>query len=169
MCFDKPPEGTDSPALAVIEKPHVVEVGRHHRLFHIELRILEGEQGTGEFWLDLDYILEWLPPQTEDGNFRIRIAPAVLVFHEVTSLRVAIDYAASRAAIGPFSLGGIEREPFSYPNGYESFRWTLEIACPSGEIAFEAPGFIQHLTGRAVETDSQQLNESQRGGDPPVT
>ena len=133
------------------------------------VRILDGEHGTGELWLDLDYILEWLHPATEGGSFRFRIAPAMLRFRDVTSLRISLDYTTPTTAIGPFSLDGIERELFSYPNGYEAYRWTLNVNSPDGQITFESSGFTQSLTGAVVETDSQQLDSSQRNGDSPVT
>jgi hypothetical protein len=70
------------------------------------LRLTAGESGVGELELDIDYILEWLP---EGGAFRYRIAPARLRFFGVTDLRIDIDWAVSCAAMGPFSISGIER------------------------------------------------------------
>jgi hypothetical protein len=94
------------------------------------MRVLDGEHGTGQLWLDIDYILEWLNPESEGGNYRFRVAPAMLKFREVMSLRVSLDYATPAAAMGPFSLEGVERELVSYPNGYESYRWTLTVNWP---------------------------------------
>lgn len=143
------------------------ELGWHDSHVH-GFRVLEGEHGTGELRLDLDYILEWLCPAGEGGACRFRIAPALLKFRDVTSLRFSLDYATPTAAMGPFSIGGIEREPISYGSGYGSYRWTIPINWPAGEITFESPGFTHMLTGSVVETDSQQLDESQRNGDSPV-
>jgi hypothetical protein len=42
------------------------------------------------------------------------------------------------------------------------------INWPAGEITFESPGFSQSLTGAAIETDSQQLDEAQRSGNSTV-
>jgi hypothetical protein len=133
------------------------------------LRVIEGEHGAGELRLDLDYILDWIHPKTQGGSFRFRVAPASLRFRDVTSLRLSLDYATPTAAIGPFSLDGIEREPISYGNGYESFSWTIAVNWPEGELTFESPGFVQMLTGPAVETDSQHLSDGERGGDAPVS
>lgn len=121
------------------------------------LRVLDGEFGAGQLWLDLDYILDWICPADGSGNCRFRIAPAVLRFREVTSLRLELDYATPQSAMGPFSLAGIERESISYGEGHTSFRWTIDVNWPTGRITFESPGFGQQLTGAAVETDSQFL------------
>ena len=131
-------------------------------------RVTEGEHGVGLLILDLDYILEWIHPKTEAGSFRFRIAPASLVFRDVTSLRFTLDYATPTAAMGPFSIDGIEREPISHENGYESSRWAIAVNWPDGELAFESPGFTQSLTGPIVETDAQYLTGDERNGDSPV-
>ena len=123
-------------------------------------RIVGGEHGAGELWFDLDYIVEWLC--SNDGSCRFRVAPAVLVFREATSLRVAVDYEGPTAALGPFSLDSIERETRSYGAGVETNRWMLRVNWPIGEITFESPGFEQRLTGAEIETDSQYLEASQR-------
>jgi hypothetical protein len=118
-------------------------------------RILEGEHGTGQLWLDLDYILDWICPATGSETYRFRIAPAVLRFRNVDSLRFELDYVTPTAAIRPFSLAGVERESIEYDGGYRSFRWKLGINWPSGSISFESPGFVQELTGPVLETASQ--------------
>ena len=121
-------------------------------------QILEGEHGTGQLWLDIDYILDWICPATNDEAYRFRIAPALLRFRDVDSLRFELDYATPTAALGPFSLAGVEREAISYGGGFSSFRWKMEINWPSGSISFVSPGFIQELTGPIVETDSQCID-----------
>ncbi len=70
--------------------------------------------------------------------------------------------------MGPFSLDGIEREAIVYDNGYRWYRWTLAINWPAGEITFKSPGFSQLLTGAVIETESQQLDETQRSGESTV-
>ena len=90
------------------------------------------------------------------------------MFRDVTSLRFTLDYATPTAAIGPFSIDGIEREPISHENGYESSRWAIAVNWPDGELAFESPGFTQSLTGPIVETDAQYLTGDERNGDSPV-
>ena len=124
------------------------------------LRLIEGEHGTGELILDIDYILEWLK---KDKTFAFRIAPAVLQFHQISGLRMALDYARPTIGIVPFSLSGIRREPITYKTGYQSFRWFLEVNCPEGSLEFEAPSFTQTLSGPELVSPNQRLLPAERG------
>jgi hypothetical protein len=123
------------------------------------LRIIEGEHGAGTLVLDIDYILEWL--RGESGAIRFRIARADLKFFGVTSLRFAVDFAAASAALGPFSIDGVERrtEP---RERYTATIWTLRLNWPIGEISFEATGFEQLLVGEPIVTDRQWLTQQER-------
>jgi hypothetical protein len=132
------------------------------------LRFVDDEHGSGELWLDLDLILEWIGPAQEGGSFRFRVAPALLKFHEVLSLRVSLDYATPGAGTDPFSIDGIEREAIARPEGFHYWKWRLEVNWPQGEITFGSPGFTLQLTGPVVETGAQQLTPAERKGDFPA-
>lgn len=123
------------------------------------LRLTSGESGVGELELDIDYILEWLP---EGGAFRYRIAPARLRFFGVTNLRIDIDWAVSSAAMGPFSINGIERR-IEQRTHYEAVCWRIPVNFPPGEISFEATGFQQRLAGTELLVDHQRLTRTERG------
>jgi len=118
----------------------------------------EGEHGTGELILDIDFILEW--DQVQDG-FQFVIAPANLVFHEVSSLRIEIDYGTRSAAMGPFSIDGIERR-FEERERYTAQIWSMEINFPSGMIQFEAEGFTQTLRAAPRRSREQRLTNGER-------
>jgi hypothetical protein len=123
------------------------------------LRIVPTEHGTGMLILDIDHILEWLGK--EGCGFRFRIARADLTFRGVTSLKIAIDYASASAAMGPFSIHGIERR--SEPRDrYTATIWTLQLNWPVGQISFEATGYEQRLIGKPIVADRQWLNEQER-------
>lgn len=83
------------------------------------LRVIEGEQGEGELVLDVDYIEEWI---RSGDRIEFIIAPATLQFHNVTDLRVSLDYSEPTAGLGPFSLDGIERREHVFPNGHTTYR-----------------------------------------------
>ena len=70
------------------------------------LRITEGQHGSGELELDIDYILEW---RREQNTYSFLLVPARLRFHDVFALRIAVDWHHASAGLGPFSLSGIER------------------------------------------------------------
>lgn len=120
------------------------------------------ERGTAELEFDIDYILEWI--RVGEHAIRFRVAPATLTFHDVFALRVQLDYATPAAGMRPFSMDGIRREPISYSTGYTSFRWRLPVRWPTGEIAFDSPGFIQVLRREPIVSETQCLRASQRGG-----
>lgn len=127
-------------------------------------RIVEGPDGCGgELILDIDFIVEWLPPQGENNAFGFRIAPAHLTFHDVTDLVISVDYASSTAAVQPMTIHEIHREVVTYPTGYSSFAWKIEINWPRNSfISFRSPGFTQALKGEPIVSGAQYLSPSQR-------
>ena len=129
------------------------------------LRLVEGEHGSGELLLDLDYILEWLPAPGDPTAYHFRIAPVQLRFLGVTDLSIALDFAAVSAAMGPFSIDGIERREEERQR-YRAVCWRIPVNFPSGVISFEATGFEQDLAGKELVTDRQWLTASERGRRP---
>ena len=121
-------------------------------------RVTEGEHGAGEIEFDLDYILEW---RCKGEGYSFLVAPATLRFHQVTDLRIAIDWSAPIAALGPFSLAGIERRSEPRPL-HTAAVWVLQINWPEGNIQFESTGFTQCTWGREVLSMQQGLAPSER-------
>ena len=124
------------------------------------IEIRSGEHGTGELLLDLDYILEWLPPI--EGTYRFLIAPATLHFREVTELQLSLDYLSPQAALTPFSISEVRRDEHVYSNGYTTFRWSIVVNWPEGKIAFIATGYNQTLRASPIITTEQCLTRDQR-------
>ena len=122
------------------------------------MRFVAGQHGAGELVLDIDYIVEWI--QASSG-FQFKIVPATLRFREVTNLRVEVDYAGMTAAIGPFSIDGIRRTS-EQRDGYVAQCWSIPLNFPGGEISFEAAGYDQVAWGRAVVSEMQVLQASER-------
>lgn len=127
-------------------------------------RIVEGPDGCGgELVLDVDFIAEWLQPQRENKAFGFRIAPAYLTFHDVTDLVISVDYVCSTAAVQPMTIHEIHREVVTYPNGFSSFAWKIEINWPRNSfISFHSPGFMETLRGEPIVSGAQYLAPSQR-------
>lgn len=132
-------------------------------------RIVEGENGTAELQLDIDFILEWI--QDGDGRFRFRLAQAMLQFHEVFGLRFALDYVACSAGMSAFAIGGITRVPLrggddaSEDDAGEDlgpWRWRIDVGWPEGFLEFESTGFSQWLVGEVVEQAAQWLAAADR-------
>ena len=122
------------------------------------LGIREGEYGAGQLVLDLDYISEWRCGVGKTCSFML--APAELVFEEVTDLEVGID--CRGIAMGPLSIGEIRRETTKQTNQFGRYRWTIVFNFPKGEIAFLASGFVQELRAAPIESRRQSLTWEER-------
>lgn len=125
-------------------------------------KIREGDDGfSGELDLDIDYILEWLPP--ENNKYQFKISPATLTFHDVTELVISIDYAKSTASLQPMTISEIKRDVKTYPNGHSTFSWEIEMNWPKESfLRFESRGFTQTLRNVLVISERQSLSASER-------
>ena len=131
----------------------------HDNAIHA-FRIIEGEI-CGDLIFDIDFIVEWLPPI--EGAYRFRVAPSDLTFHEVSDLVVSINYAAASAAVGPMTIHEIHRESFTYPNGYSSFLWKIELNWPpNSSISFCSNRFNQSQRIEPITTGAQYLSPEER-------
>ncbi len=137
-------------------------------IWGIELRAGDPGEGdwTSDLALDIDFIVDWLCGVGGGGQFRV--APATLVFHGVTDLRINVDWGASgfQASLHEASIDRIEREPVREQKVYLDrpyYRWRIRLNWPeSGEIAFGAVGFTQMLRAEAVLKDQQRLSFRER-------
>ena len=137
-------------------------------IWGIELRAGETEEGdwTSDLALEIDYILEWLCGVQTEVQFRV--APATLVFHGVTDLRIGIDWGRSgfQCSLHELSMDGIQREVILEQKVFLDrpyYRWTIRLNWPSnGEIAFGAAGFTQTLRAEPVLIDTQSLSLRER-------
>jgi hypothetical protein len=116
--------------------------------------------------LDLDHIVEWL--RTDDSRIRFRVVPAWLVFHDVTDLRIALDFGDSgcRTAINQPSVDAITRQRVSEQKiclDRPYYRWRIAFNLPrGGELAFGASGFTQTWRAEPMLVDEQSLDASRR-------
>lgn len=132
------------------------------------LRLVPNDDGTAELVLDIDFLLT---RAGDDGAPHFRVAQAILQFHEVSALRMALDYAACSAGMTPFAIGAITRAPLvEAPSGDDlapqddpgPWRWTVSIDWPDGELAFDSPGFSQWLVGEPVTQSMPSLLPAHR-------
>lgn len=119
------------------------------------------DEWSGTLELNIDYILEW--QKTDNKGFNFLICPATLSFFGVVDLVISIDYAKATARVQPMMIFDIQRELKTFPNGYTTFNWNVELGWPSdGFISFSANSFSQVLCGKPVISDSQYLQPSER-------
>ncbi len=127
----------------------------------------EREQWHSRLVLDIDHIVEWL--RGEGQGFRFRVAPATLVFEDVSDLRLAVDYGDSGGSemLGEMSIAEITRIPLAHHSGRDLpyWRWRIALNWPSGgEIFFAASGFRQTLRAEPVLLDEQRFSSADRPG-----
>ncbi len=121
---------------------------------------------THDMILDIDYIAEWVGGG--ERGMRFRVAPASLTFHEVTDLRLGVDFGDSNCgtAINELSIAGITRVPVDDKKRFpdrDYYRWRIELNWPQGgEITFGGRGFTQVLRSEPVLCDEQRLPTGSR-------
>lgn len=135
----------------------------------VSLRVGDPEldDWTSDLVVDIDYIVEWLCGVGEQ-KARFRVAPADLVFHDVSDLTVDLAWSdtAGRVALSLPSIDAITREPI--PNrkvhlGRPYYRWTIDFNWPEGgSIRFGASGFTQTLRAEPILSDGQRLRAPER-------
>ncbi|MFW5426636.1 MAG: hypothetical protein ACKE8R_05245 [Methylophagaceae bacterium] len=124
-------------------------------------RIIEKENCVGDLVLDIDYITEWLC--SEENGYNFRIAPADLVFEDITDLVISLDYESCSASMTPPSIHEIRCKSKIYSNGYKSFEWFIEINWPSNcFIKFNSPKFKQALRKKPILSNDQVMNPNER-------
>ena len=121
----------------------------------------EKQEWQSELIFDIDFIVEWLCEPS--GEYRFRVAPATLVFHEVGDLSLAIDHGDSggRNGLTEWAINSVTRDRLDRPFGY--WRWTIGLSMPpGGTIAFCASGFTQTLRSEPTLSLEQRLPRAGR-------
>ena len=136
-------------------------------LWGMAFRAGDANDLVSQLVLDIDFILEWMCGV--DGKpAQFRVAPATLVFDDVTDLRIHVDWGATGfpVSVNPASIASIEREivpdRIVYP-GRPYYSWQIRFNWPQGaEIVFRSVGFTQTLRAEPVVSETQHLSLRQR-------
>jgi hypothetical protein len=115
-----------------------------------------GRSDPGRLLLDIDYIVEWVPPEAPATTLSFWICPATLVFDHAWDLTTDIELYARSFHLG---LNAIER---SAPDEHGFFEWTLAGDCFT--IGLRAPGFTQYLRHAPIHSPRDRLSIDERGG-----
>jgi hypothetical protein len=134
----------------------------------LELRVGDADEQdwTSDLVLDIDYIVEWIC--ATDGGVQFRMAPATLVFHNATDLRVHLDWGASgyRTALQTASIDRLERVPIENQQVHLDrpyYAWRILLNWPrGGELTFGATHFTQTLRREPILSDQPHLSLKQR-------
>jgi hypothetical protein len=134
--------------------------------FELQIGDPDRDDWTSDLVLDIDHIVEWV--RSADG-MRFRVAPADLVFHGATDLRIGIDCGpiGQQVSLMLPSISHIQREPIQDQRVFLDrpyYRWCIPLnGYPDGEISFGAYGFTQTLRREPVLCDVQRLDRASRG------
>ena len=127
-----------------------------------------GEPDNGDWRsdlvLDIDFIVEWLC--RAPGEFQFRVAPARLIFHDVTDFAIAVDQGGSggRNAIFEWSIDRVARERLD--RTFDYWRWIIHLhGPPGGSLAFAASRFTEDLTAEPLLLKQQRLPRPARRAD----
>ena len=132
-----------------------------------ELGDVDRGDWRSELALDLDHIVEWLCGS--DRSVRFLVAPATLVFHDVTDLEIALDWGDSghRTALGEPQIDRVTRAQIADQKiclDRPYYRWRIAFNWPAGgAIGFGASGFTQTLRAAPAVLDQQRLPPGSRG------
>lgn len=128
----------------------------------------ERDDWTSDLVLDIDYIAEWVCGVGEEPAC-FRVAPADLVFHDVTDLAIDVAWpdegrqiALSLPSIDAIVSERAERQKVHLDRPYHS--WEIRFNWPAGaSIRFGATGFTLTLRAEPILLDRQHLTRRERG------
>jgi hypothetical protein len=130
-------------------------MGWHDNAVHA-IALEPAPSNPGCLLLDIDYIIEWVPPKAPETTLSFWICPATLVFDPAWDLVTDINLQGWSFQL---SLDTIAR---SGPNEPGWFEWTL-----TGDhftISLGAPGFTQYLRHPPIHSPRASLSVDERGG-----
>jgi hypothetical protein len=111
-----------------------------------------------ELLLDIDYVLKWVEPRPEEGQYRFWVAPATLVFENVSELR--IDLYGNLT----WSIDEIRRENLDVLTSMRQRQYSWTLDCEAGDISLRSTGFAQAFRTRPRLVRRPFLDVKERGG-----
>lgn len=131
---------------------------------------VDSESAISDLILEIDYICEWLCGSDKKCTFKV--APATLVFHNITDLklRLNIDWGCSgfqSCLEGGISIMVIQREPIENQKVYLGkpyYKWVIAFSPPTQDssISFGASGYTQTLRKEPILLERQNLTLTER-------
>ncbi len=115
-----------------------------------------------EFALDLDYIFNWVDPETEGGYYSFWVAPVTMVFSNVHGLTLSIEPSEG------LEIADIHREQLGSPRNAEAIEhkieWAWKIDCREGEISLKSVGYRMYVRRAPMLQKGQSLDLEARAG-----
>jgi len=110
-----------------------------------------------ELLLDLDYIIQWVDPRPPEEYHNFWLAPATLVFENVSELNIRLQTEQLECQIDE-----MKRDARMTPSGVLIWQWTLSLH--QGELSFWSTGYKQYFRQRPIFHKKQHLSLDERGG-----
>ncbi|GHO48403.1 hypothetical protein KSX_65660 [Ktedonospora formicarum] len=131
------------------------DMGWHDSTIHA-MAFLLNEWDLG---FDIDYLLQWIPPTPPEISFSFWVAPATLVFHDVSEVKCDFSWPCATH----LTLQGIDRsDERQTPSGLSEWLWTLDGN--EGTMHFFATGYTQCFRKAPSFQALQKLPLEKRGG-----
>lgn len=112
-----------------------------------------------EFYLDIDYIYEWVDPPQNEKYYSFWVSPCSMIFSNVYDLVIDLS---SDQGIEVADLHREEIEPLPGSVLERVWKWTFE--CQEGDISFKSDGFRQYTRRKPAHIKAQHFLLSERGG-----
>ncbi len=114
-----------------------------------------------KFYLDIDLILEWIEPLSNEDGYKFKVAPATLIFSNVWNLVFDID---TNLAL---DIDSVSMQNPHYPKNKDyvhenEYDWNIVLQ--QGEISFNSIGFEIYIRKSPEIRDEQSFVLKERGG-----
>jgi hypothetical protein len=128
------------------------QMGWHDACIHAVATLPE----NFELLFDIDYIIHWVVPTLLDQNYKFWVAPATLIFENVSNLEFNWESHSGEIVIQDLNRTDEQKTP----NGaMTDWQWNLNII--EGDITFRATGYKQYFRRQPSLTPLQKLRSDE--------
>jgi len=120
------------------------------------------DDNTFRFYLDIDFIIEWINPLNDVDGYKFKLAPATLIFQNVWNLVFDIDTNLS------LDIDNISMQNPHFPINKDflpeikEYDWIISLQ--QGEITFKSIGLELYLRKSPQISQIQTFGIKERGG-----
>jgi hypothetical protein len=115
-----------------------------------------------KFYLDIDFIVEWIDPINEHEGYKFKVAPATLVFHNAWDIIFDIETNLSLEIDDVVMSNPHEAKNKEVVLSKPEYDWHIELQ--QGDIFFKSIGFELYLRKPSILTENQTFGLEARGG-----
>ena len=112
-----------------------------------------------KLYFDIDFISEWVMPENNKKYYKLRIAPATLVFNNVWDINFEID---TNLSLDIDNV--VKRNPHASKNKPMEVEYDWSIELLQGEITFKSIGFKLYLRNEPQILSLKDRSLIKRGG-----